>query len=831
MAVITYREAVARGIAQEMRRDPDVVFLGEDVAAAGGVFKTTVGLLEEFGPSRVRDTPISEQAILGATIGAAMTGLRPIAEIMFSDFFAVCWDLIANEMAKIRYMSDGQLALPLVVRCANGAGVRFGAQHSQSVENWAMAVPGLKVVAPSSPRDVVGLLAAAIRDPDPVDLLRAQGPDGEQGRGAGRRGASTSSAGPRCCGRAGTRRSSRWPRWCRGRMAAAERLSEHGIEATVVDVRSLVPLDTRTILAEVANTGRLFTVEENPRLCGWGAEIVSIVAEEAYGALTGPPVRITTPHIPLPAADKLEDYVLPSADRITETVRKALLAPGGTTPPSPPASRLVGGMVSGNLAELVGIEVPTGLLIGGQWTGGRGGGTLPVIDPATEDAVAEVADGTVEDALDAVTAAQDALAGWAATPPRQRAECLRRTFELMTKNADALARLMVTENGKALRDAKGEATYAAEFFRWYAEEAVRMEGVLMQAPSGANKILVMRQPVGVSVLVTPWNFPAAMATRKIGPALAAGCTVVLKPALETPLTALYIAELLAQAGVPDGVVNVLTSRKSGALVSAMLHDPRVRKLSFTGSTEVGRILLREAADTVVNCSMELGGNAPFIIFEDADIDAAVEGALLAKMRNGGEACTAANRFYVHEAVADEFSRAFAARLDRMIVGPGLDEGTDVGPLVNEATRSKVAELVESATADGGKVVTGGRAPDRRGYFYQPTVIDQVPADAGILGTEIFGPVAPVVRFTAEADAINWANDTEFGLVSYVYTRDLSRGLRVSEALEAGMVGLNRGLVSDPAAPFGGVKQSGIGREGAHEGLLEFTETKYIATDW
>jgi succinate-semialdehyde dehydrogenase/glutarate-semialdehyde dehydrogenase len=457
-------------------------------------------------------------------------------------------------------------------------------------------------------------------------------------------------------------------------------------------------------------------------------------------------------------------------------------------------------VVTANLAEITGIEVPTGLLIGGEWTGGRGGGTLPVIDPATEDAVAEVADGTVDDALDAVGAASGALPGWAATPPRQRAECLRRAFELMTANAESLARLMVAENGKALRDARAEAAYSAEFFRWYAEEAVRMEGVLMRAPSGANKILVTRQPVGVSVLVTPWNFPAAMATRKIGPALAAGCTVVLKPASETPLTALAIARLLAEAGVPDGVVNVLTSRRSGAVVSAMLNDPRVRKLSFTGSTEVGRILLREAADTVVNCSMELGGNAPFIIFEDADIDAAVEGALIAKMRNGGEACTAANRFYVHDAVADEFSRAFAARLEAMVVGPGMDEATEVGPLVNEPTRAKVAGLVDSAAADGGKVITGG-------------------------------PVAPMVRFTAEENAVALANDTEFGLVSYVYTRDLARGLRVCEALEAGMVGLNRGLVSDPAAPFGGVKQSGIGREGAHDGLLEFTETKYIATSW
>jgi succinate-semialdehyde dehydrogenase / glutarate-semialdehyde dehydrogenase len=487
--------------------------------------------------------------------------------------------------------------------------------------------------------------------------------------------------------------------------------------------------------------------------------------------------------------------------------------------------------VSSTLTELVGIDVPTRLLIGGEWTGGHGGGTLPVIDPATEDELAQVADATEQDALAAVGAAHDALAGWAATPPRQRAECLRRAFELMTSRAESLARLIAAENGKALRDARAEVAYAAEFFRWYAEEAVRMEGVLMRAPAGTNKILVTRQPIGVSVLVTPWNFPAAMATRKIGPALAAGCTVVLKPAPDTPLTALAIAGLLAEAGVPGGVVNVLPTQKAGVVVSAMLTDPRVRKLSFTGSTEVGRILLRQAADTVVSCSMELGGNAPFIIFEDADLDAAVEGALVAKMRNGGEACTAANRFYVHEAVADEFRRKFSARLDAMVVGPGLDESTDIGPLVNEPTRTKVAGLVESAAADGAKVVTGGRAPQRRGYFYQPTVIDQVTQGAGILGAEIFGPVAPVVRFTAEDDAIRWANDTEYGLVSYVYTRDLGRGLRVSEGLETGMVGLNRGIVSDPAAPFGGVKQSGLGREGAHDGLLEFTETKYIATDW
>jgi succinate-semialdehyde dehydrogenase / glutarate-semialdehyde dehydrogenase len=486
--------------------------------------------------------------------------------------------------------------------------------------------------------------------------------------------------------------------------------------------------------------------------------------------------------------------------------------------------------VTADLATLTGIDTPTGLLIGGQWTDGRGG-SLPVTDPATEEVIAQVASGTPEDALEAVAAAYAALPGWAARPPRERGECLRRAYELMIARAEPLARLMVAENGKALKDARGEIIYAAEFFRWYAEEAVRNEGSLSVAPSGANRIMVQRQPVGVSVLVTPWNFPAAMATRKIGPALAAGCTVVLKPAKETPLSALAIAAALHEAGVPEGVVNVLPTTKPGPLVAAMLADPRVRKLSFTGSTEVGRGLLHTAADTVTNCSMELGGNAPFLVFEDADIEAAVEGAFLAKMRNGGEACTAANRFYVHDDVAGEFTARLADRLSSLRVGPGLDDGTDLGPLVNSDTRSKVASLVESATSAGSRLVTGGEAPDRKGYFYLPTVLDNVPRGAGILGEEIFGPVAPVVRFTDQADAIAQANSTEYGLVSYLYSRDLRRALQVAEALEAGMIGINRGVVSDPAAPFGGVKQSGIGREGGHDGLLEFTETKYIAVDW
>jgi succinate-semialdehyde dehydrogenase/glutarate-semialdehyde dehydrogenase len=476
-------------------------------------------------------------------------------------------------------------------------------------------------------------------------------------------------------------------------------------------------------------------------------------------------------------------------------------------------------------------DLPLDLLIGGKAVAASGGGTFEVIDPATGERIAEVADGTVEDAAAAVDAADAAAESWAATAPRQRAEILRKAFELMTSRADELAHLISLENGKALTDARGEVAYAAEFFRWYAEEAVRASGELTTAPSGANRIMVMRQPVGIAVLVTPWNFPAAMATRKIGPALAAGCTVVLKPASDTPLTALLMGKILDDAGVPAGVVNVLPSRRSGAVVSAMLHDPRVRKLSFTGSTEVGRVLLKEAADQVVNCSMELGGNAPFVVLDDADIDAAVEGAMVAKMRNGGEACTAANRFFVHADVAAEFSQKLADRMGAMRLGPGTADDTEVGPLVNEEAAAKVDELVQGAVSAGGTVVVGGTRPDRPGFYYDPTVLTDVPASAAILREEIFGPVAPIVTFTDEAEAIRLANDTEYGLVAYVYTRDLARGLRVSEALDSGMVGLNRGLVSDPAAPFGGTKQSGLGREGGHEGMLDYLESKYVAVTW
>ncbi|MEU4236820.1 NAD-dependent succinate-semialdehyde dehydrogenase [Actinoplanes sp. NPDC026619] len=473
----------------------------------------------------------------------------------------------------------------------------------------------------------------------------------------------------------------------------------------------------------------------------------------------------------------------------------------------------------------------TELFIGGKWVPASSGERFDVLDPATGDVIATVANGGEADAVAAVEAAAEAAAAWAATPPRVRGEHLRRAFELMSARADELAKLISLENGKAFTDAKGEVTYAAEFFRWFAEEAVRGEGIVSTAPSGANRILVVRQPVGVCVLVTPWNFPAAMATRKIGPALAAGCTVILKPASDTPLTALAMAGILAEAGVPAGVVNVLPSRSSGKVVSKMLADPRVRKVSFTGSTEVGRILLAQAAENVINTSMELGGNAPFLVFADADLDAALDGAMIAKMRNGGEACTAANRFYVEAPVAEEFSRRLAERMAGLVVGPGTDEKTQVGPLVNEDTVAKVDSLVKGALDGGATAVTGGARPSGPGFYYPPTVLTGIPGDAPILKEEIFGPVAPIVTFEDEAEAIRYANDTEFGLVAYVFTKDLARGLRVSEAIEAGMVGLNRGLVSDPAAPFGGVKQSGIGREGGHEGLLEYLESKYIAVNW
>jgi succinate-semialdehyde dehydrogenase/glutarate-semialdehyde dehydrogenase len=480
-------------------------------------------------------------------------------------------------------------------------------------------------------------------------------------------------------------------------------------------------------------------------------------------------------------------------------------------------------------AEAVG--APSQLLIAGRWMDASDQQTFDVDDPATGNVIAVVANASVEDGLTAVSAASYALPGWAATPPRQRAEVLRTTFELMTQRAEDFARLIVQENGKALPDARGEVAYAAEFFRWYAEEAVRADGHVQTAPAGTNRILVLRQPIGVSVLITPWNFPAAMATRKIGPALAAGCTVVLKPASDTPLTALALGALLMEAGAPAGVVNVLPSRRSGPVISAMLHDSRVRKLSFTGSTEVGRGLLQQAADCVVNCSMELGGNAPFVVFDDADLESAVAGAMVAKMRNGGEACTAANRFLVQRGIAQEFSRRLSETMGSLRIGPGLQDGTQLGPLINAAGRDKVVSLVASAVRDGAHIAVGGSTPDGPGFFYPPTVLVDVPADAAILREEVFGPVAPVVVFDTEEEAVAMANDTEYGLVAYVYTRDLQRGLRFSEALESGMVGLNRALVSDPAAPFGGVKQSGLGREGGHDGLLEFLESKYIAVTW
>jgi succinate-semialdehyde dehydrogenase/glutarate-semialdehyde dehydrogenase len=476
-------------------------------------------------------------------------------------------------------------------------------------------------------------------------------------------------------------------------------------------------------------------------------------------------------------------------------------------------------------------RIPTDLLIGSKWEEGTGKTRIPVVNPSTGDTLTSVANATVADAIRAIDAAQNAATAWAATAPRARAELLRACFEKMVANVDWLAQLISLENGKALNDAKGEVLYAAEFFRWYAEEAVRLEGELSVAPSGANRIVVMYQPIGVSLLITPWNFPAAMATRKIAPALAAGCTCILKPATETPLTAYAIAQIMLEAGIPAGVVNVITTKDAGPVVQAMLHDVRVRKLSFTGSTEVGRVLLHGAADNIINSSMELGGNAPFIVLDDANVADAVAGAMIAKMRNGGEACTAANRFYVQRGVYEEFTRQLVAKMGAVKLGEGCSADTGCGAMINGAAVAKIESLVADAVKRGARVLLGGEVPKRPGFFYPPTVLIDVPAGSDILKQEIFGPVAALVPFDSVEEAIALANDTEYGLVAYLYTGDLKKGLRVSERLESGMIALNRGLVSDAAAPFGGVKQSGLGREGSHHGIREFTEAKYIAVDW
>ena len=473
-------------------------------------------------------------------------------------------------------------------------------------------------------------------------------------------------------------------------------------------------------------------------------------------------------------------------------------------------------------------RVPKDLFIGGAWRPASAGGTLAVEDPATGEPLVEVADAQPQDAMAALSAAADAQAEWAASPPRERGEILRRAYEAIVAKADELALLMTLEMGKSLAESRAEISYAAEFFRWFSEEAVRIHGRYMVNTTGKGRILTMRQPVGPCVFVTPWNFPTAMGTRKIAPAIAAGCTMVVKPAQQTPLSMLALAQILEQAGLPGGVLNVITAKHSGAVIEPLLKDPRTRKLSFTGSTEVGRRLIEQSAEQILRVSMELGGNAPFLVFEDADLDAAVDGAMLAKMRNVGEACTAANRFHVHESLAEEFAGRMAERMGALKVGRGTDPDTDVGPLIDEAQRAKVAELVADASERGARVLLGGEPVGERGYFYAPTVLTGVPQDARLLAEEIFGPVAPIATFSTDEQAVEAANRTEYGLVAYVYTRDLARAFRACEGIETGMVGLNQGVVSNPAAPFGGVKQSGFGREGGFEGISEYLETKYVA---
>jgi len=475
-------------------------------------------------------------------------------------------------------------------------------------------------------------------------------------------------------------------------------------------------------------------------------------------------------------------------------------------------------------------KVAKQLYIGGEWRDASGGETLAVEDPATGETLCEIADGTPDDAKAALDAAVAAQAEWAATPPNERSEILWRAFELLNERADELALLMTMEMGKTVAESKGEIAYSAEFFRWFSGEALRMDGYYKTAGNAASRVLVMRQPIGPCFFITPWNFPMAMGTRKVGPAIAAGCTMVWKPAKLTPLSAFALAQLLSDAGLPGGVLNIVTSSSSGAVAAPVISDPRLRKLSFTGSTEVGRTLVEQSAENILKVSMELGGNAPFLVFDDADLDAAVEGAVLAKMRNIGEACTAANRFHVAGSIAGEFTERLAERMGKLRLGRGTEEGVDVGPLIDDDQRGKVAELVDDAASKGAEVLVGGSKSDGAGYFYEPTVLGKVPAEARLLKEEIFGPVAPVASFDSTEDAIAAANDTEYGLVAYVFTRDLKRALTVCEGLETGMIGLNQGMVSNAGAPFGGVKQSGIGREGGNEGIEEYLETKYVAVN-
>ena len=473
----------------------------------------------------------------------------------------------------------------------------------------------------------------------------------------------------------------------------------------------------------------------------------------------------------------------------------------------------------------------TDLYIDGVWKSGTENKRFDVINPADETVITSVASASVDDAKAAINAAQNAFADWAGRTPRERSIVLRKAFDLMTERLDDFAKLIILENGKAYPDAIGEATYAAEFFRWFSEEAVRSDGMITHAPASGARIVVQHKPAGIAVLITPWNYPAAMGTRKIAPALAAGCPVIIKPASETPLTMLALMPLLEEAGVPKGLVNVLPSSQSSAIVDTMLSDRRVRVVSFTGSTEVGRKLLHSAADQVLKPAMELGGNAPLLVLEDANIDTAVQGTMLAKMRNLGEACTAANRIYVHKNIVDEFTKKLTLEMKNLKVGNGFDPDVQVGPLINENTRNKVAGFVEDAISKGAILHTGGKVPEGKGYYYPPTVLSDVPKNSNCVHEEIFGPVAAIQTFENLEAVIKDANDTEYGLVAYVFTENMKLGMSVCERLEYGMVGLNRGLVSDPAAPFGGCKQSGLGREGGHEGMLEFTETQYISAEW